>query len=56
MIKKIFPNKTIFQIGYQMMLRIEYVHSKDIYRDIKPSNFVIGKGQNKIINYLIDFG
>ena len=54
--KKNFPNKTIFQIGYQMIQIIEYVHSKDIYRDIKPGNFVIGKGQNKKIIYLIDIG
>ena len=39
-----------------MMQIIEYVHSKDIYRDIKPGNFVIGKGQNKKTIYLIDFG
>ena len=55
--KKKFSNKTIFQIGYQMMQRIEYVHSKGyIHRDIKPGNFVIGKGKNKKIIYLIDFG
>ena len=51
--EKCFTYKTIFQIGYQMIERIQYVHYKGyIHRDIKPGNFVIG---NKII-YIIDFG
>ena len=55
--KKEFSYKTIFQIGYQMIQRIEYVHSKGyIHRDIKPGNFVIGKGDNSKILYIIDFG
>ena len=55
--KKHFSYKTIFQIGYQMIQRIEYVHSKGyIHRDIKPGNFVIGKGINSKKIYLIDFG
>ena len=48
--KKQFSYKTIFQIGYQMIQRIEYVHSKGyIHRDIKPGNFVFGKGDNSKI-------
>ncbi len=55
--KKHFSYKTIFQIGYQMIERIEYVHSKGyIHRDIKPGNFVLGKGEKKKIIYIIDFG
>ena len=54
---KQFSYKTIFQIGYQMIERIEYVHSKGyIHRDIKPGNFVIGKGDKNKILYIIDFG
>ena len=54
---KKFSYKTIFQIGYQMIQRIEYVHSKGyIHRDIKPGNFVFGKGKNSKILYIIDFG
>ena len=55
--KKNFSYKTIFQIGYQMIQRIEYVHSKGyIHRDIKPGNFVIGRGENHKKIYIIDFG
>ena len=54
---KTFSYKTIFQIGYQMVDRIQYVHSKGyIHRDIKPGNFVIGRGDKSKIIYLIDFG
>ena len=55
--KKQFSYKTIFEIGYQMIERIEYVHSKGyIHRDIKPGNFVIGRGDKSKIIYIIDFG
>ena len=55
--KKYFSYKTIFQIGYQMIQRIEYVHSKGyIHRDIKPGNFVIGREDKSKIIYIIDFG
>ena len=55
--KKQFSYKTIFEIGYQMIKRIEYIHSKGyIHRDIKPGNFVIGKGDKSKIIYIIDFG
>ena len=49
--------KTIFEIGYQLIQRIELVHSKGyIHRDIKPGNFVLGRGENNKIIYIIDFG
>ena len=40
-----------------MIDRIEYVHSrKIIHRDIKPDNFVIGRGLKSHIVYVLDFG
>ena len=53
-----FSIKTVSQIAYQMVQRIEYVHSKNyIHRDIKPGNFLIGKNNNdKNKIYVIDFG
>ena len=54
---KSFSLKTIFQIGYQMIERIQYIHNKGyIHRDIKPGNFVIGRGDKNKIVYIIDFG
>ena len=55
--KKHFTNKTILQIAYQMIERIESIHSKGyIHRDIKPGNFVIGRGEDNKKIYIIDFG
>ena len=54
---KKFSIKTVSQIAYQMIQRIEYVHSKGyIHRDIKPGNFLIGKDFNTNKLYIIDFG
>ena len=54
---KSFSLKTVFQIGYQMIERIEYVHNNGyIHRDIKPGNFLMGRGDKKKIIYIIDFG
>lgn len=52
-----FTIKTVLMIADQMIDRIEYVHNKlFIHRDIKPDNFLMGRGRycNKL--YLIDFG
>ena len=55
--KKHFSIKTVSMIGYQMIQRIEYVHSKGyIHRDIKPGNFLVGKNLDRQTLYIIDFG
>ena len=54
---KSFSIKTACMLGIQMIDRIEYVHSrKIIHRDIKPDNFVIGRGLKSHIVYILDFG
>ena len=46
----------ICMIGLQLLDRLKWIHSKNIiYRDIKPSNILIGKQDPNVI-YLIDFG
>ena len=54
---KKFSLKTICMIAYQLIQRVEYIHSKGyIHRDIKPENILIGrKVENKKL-YIIDFG
>ena len=52
-----FSLKTVLMIADQMLNHIEFIHSKGLlHRDIKPDNFVIGKGENSKNLYLIDFG
>ena len=54
---KPFSLKTVCVIGIEMIKRIQYVHSKlYIHRDIKPDNFMTGRGENEKKIYIIDFG
>ena len=54
---KKFSLKTACMVGIQMIDRIEFIHSrKIIHRDIKPDNFVIGRGKLSHVVYILDFG
>lgn len=45
--------RCVCNIGYQMMEIMEYIHKKHIiHRDIKPDNFVVGRGEKKIYLYI----
>ena len=55
--KKKFSVKTVLMLADQMIKRVEYIHSRRIiHRDIKPDNFVIGRGKSKHRIFIIDFG
>ena len=55
-VKKMTP-RCVCNIGYQMMEIMEFIHKKHIiHRDIKPDNFVVGRGAKKKYIYILDFG
>ena len=55
--QKKFSFLTCLMIIDQIITRLEFMHSKNLlHRDIKPDNFLIGRGNKKNIIYAIDFG
>ena len=52
-----FTLLTTLMLAGQMLSRIEFIHNRNfIHRDIKPDNFLIGRGNKKHQVYLVDFG
>lgn len=52
-----FSLKTAMMIGCQLLRRLSDMHSRGIvHRDVKPSNFVVGRGPVASTIYAIDFG
>ncbi|CEM14660.1 unnamed protein product [Vitrella brassicaformis CCMP3155] len=48
---------TVAQLGIQALRVIQAVHQKGyLHRDVKPSNFVLGRGARRDQLYLVDFG
>jgi len=56
--RKRFSLKTVVMLGRQMIERLEHVHDCGVlYRDIKPHNFVMGRGEKGCGRvHLVDFG
>lgn len=54
---KTFSLKTVCMLGEQMISLMEFMHSRGVlHRDIKPNNFVVGRGAGVSRVYVIDFG
>jgi casein kinase I family protein HRR25 len=55
--RRVFNLKTVLTLADQLLCRLETVHSKCyIHRDIKPDNFLMGRGGRRTMCYVIDFG
>lgn len=54
---KKFSLKTTLMIADQIITRLEDMHNKNfIHRDMKPDNFLVGKGKKQDVINMIDFG
>jgi len=52
-----FSLKTVLMLADQLLCRLEIIHTKCyIHRDIKPDNFLMGRGIHKNMVHVIDFG
>jgi serine/threonine protein kinase len=52
-----FSLKTVLMLAQQLISRLESVHEAGIvHRDVKPGNFVMGRGEEAGKVYVIDFG
>jgi serine/threonine protein kinase len=52
-----FCLKTVLQLAIQLTSRIQSLHHIHfVHRDIKPDNFVVGKGSNESTVFMIDLG
>lgn len=52
-----FSMKTVLMLAIQLIDRIEHQHNNHfLHRDIKPDNFLMGRGANKHTVYVIDMG
>ena len=52
-----FSLKTTIMIGLEMLKLIKFIHERGVlHRDIKPDNFLTGRGHNANKIYMIDFG
>ena len=54
---KKFSANCVSKLGLQMIEILQYIHDMHIiHRDIKPDNFVLGRGEKSKNLYLLDFG
>jgi serine/threonine protein kinase len=52
-----FNLKTVLILADQLICRMEIIHTKCyIHRDIKPDNFLMGRGTKRHMAFVIDFG
>lgn len=52
-----FSLKSTLMLADQLLARLQFIHEQGfVHRDVKPDNFLVGRGSTRHVVFVIDFG